>query len=82
MGTAGATDVVDFALQLLPSLLETKRRPAAQRFSIDGYVSVERRGNVDALLPGELAHDDDVCAQKALSDLNRDHPEATARNSK
>jgi hypothetical protein len=68
VGTAGATDVIDFALQLLPSLLETKRRPAAQRFSIDGYVSVERRGNVDALLPGELAHDDDVFAQKALSD--------------
>jgi hypothetical protein len=68
VGAAGATDVVDFALQLLPSLLETKRRPAAQRFSIDGYVSVERRGNVDALLPGELAHDDDVFEQKALSD--------------
>ncbi len=68
VGTAGATDVVDFSLQLLPSLLETKRRPAAQRFSIDGYVSVERRGNLDALLPGELAHDDDVFEQKALSD--------------
>ena len=44
VGTAGAADVVDFSLQLLPSLLETKRRPAAQRFSIDGYASVERRG--------------------------------------
>ncbi len=64
----GATEVVDFSLQLLPSLLETKRRPSAQRFSIDGYVSVERRGNVDALLPGELAHDEDVFVQKALSD--------------
>jgi hypothetical protein len=68
VGTSGATEVVDFSLQLLPSLLETKRRPAAQRFSVDGYVSVERRGNVDALLPSELAHDDDVFAQKALSD--------------
>ena len=68
VGAAGATDVVDFSLQLLPSLLETKRRPAAQRFSIDGYVSIERRGNADALLPGELAHDDDVFEQKALSD--------------
>jgi len=68
VGAAGATDVVDFSLQLLPSLLETKRRPAAQRFSIDGYASVERRGNVDALLPGELAHDDDVFVQKVLSD--------------
>ena len=44
VGTAGAADVVDFSLQLMPSLLETKRRPGAQRFSIDGYASVERRG--------------------------------------
>jgi hypothetical protein len=68
VGTAGAADVVDFSLQLMPSLLETKRRPAAQRFSIDGYASVERRGHVDTLLPVELAHDDEVFTQKALSD--------------
>src|SRR5436190_2831719 len=68
VGTAGAADVIDFSLQLMPSLLETKRRPGAQRFSIDGYASVERRGNVDALLPSELAHDDDVFVLKALSD--------------
>jgi hypothetical protein len=66
--TAGVADVVDFSLELLPSLLETKRRPSAQRFSIDGYASVERRGNPDALLPGELAHDDEVFELKALSD--------------
>jgi hypothetical protein len=68
VGGAGVADVVDFSLQLLPSLLETKRRGAAQLFSIDGYASVERRGNVDALLPGELAHDDEMFALKALSD--------------
>ena len=45
-----------------------KRQPGAQRFSIDGFASVERRGNVDALLPSELAHDDDVFVLKALSD--------------
>jgi hypothetical protein len=68
VSTAGVADVVDFSLQLLPSVLETKRRPAAQRFSIDGYASVERRGNPDALLPGELAHDDEMFELKALSD--------------
>jgi hypothetical protein len=66
--TPGVADVVDFSLQLLPSLLETKRRPSAQRFSIDGYASVERRGHFDALLPGELAHDDEVFGLKALTD--------------
>ena len=34
----------DFSLQLLPSLLETKRAAAVQRFAVDGYASVERRG--------------------------------------
>ncbi len=68
VGTTGAADVIDFSLQLIPSLLETKRRTAAQSFSIDGYASVERRGNIDALLPGELAHDDDLFLLKALSD--------------
>jgi hypothetical protein len=66
--TTGVADVVDFSLQLLPSLLETKRRPSAQRFSIDGYASVERRGNPDALLPSELAHDEEVFALKSISD--------------
>jgi hypothetical protein len=68
VSTSGVADVVDFSLQLLPSLLETKRRAAAQRFSIDGYASVERRGNVDAILPSELAHDDDMFLLKMLSD--------------
>jgi hypothetical protein len=68
VGATGVADVVDFSLQLLPSLLETKRRAAAQLFSIDGYASVERRGHLDALLPGELAHDEETFNLKALSD--------------
>jgi hypothetical protein len=68
LGRAGIADVVDFCLQLLPSLLETKRHGSPQRFSVDGYASVERRGAVDALLPSELAHDDEVFAVRALSD--------------
>ncbi len=68
VGAIGSADIVDFSLQLLPSLLETKRRRSVQRFSIDGYASIERRGSIDALLPSELAHDEDVFTQKALSD--------------
>jgi hypothetical protein len=68
VSATGVADVVDFSLELLPSILETKRRPAAQRFSIDGYASIERRGNLDTLLPSELAHDDEVFGLKALSD--------------
>jgi hypothetical protein len=68
VGASGVADIVDFSLQLLPSLLETKRRRSVQRFSIDGYASIERRGAIDALLPSELAHDEEVFAQKALAD--------------
>jgi hypothetical protein len=68
VGAIGSADIVDFSLQLLPSLLETKRRRSVQRFAIDGYASIERRGPLDALLPGELAHDEEVFALKALSD--------------
>ncbi len=68
VGNIGAADVVDFSLQLLPSLLETKRRRSVQRFSIDGYASIERRGSPDALLPSELAHDEETLTLKMLSD--------------
>ena len=68
VGSIGSADIVDFSLQLLPSLLETKRRRSVQRFAIDGYASIERRGTVDALLPSELAHDEEVFTQKALAD--------------
>src|SRR6185369_2861423 len=55
-------------LQLLPSVLETKRRRSVQRFAIDGYASIERRGSIDALLPSELAHDEEAFTLKVLSD--------------
>jgi hypothetical protein len=67
-GRAGIGDVADFCLQLLPSLLETKRTGAPQRFAVDGYASVERRGAPHALLPSELALDEEMFAQRALSD--------------
>jgi hypothetical protein len=66
--TIGAGQIADFSLQLLPSLLETKRAAAVQRFAVDGYASVERRGSVDAILPSELAHEPDTFAQRALGD--------------
>src|SRR5262249_28265724 len=68
MNTPAAGRAVDFSLQMLPSILETKRSTSAQRFAIDGYSSVERRGSIDSLLPSEMAHDADSFAYKVLSD--------------
>jgi hypothetical protein len=54
-----ANDVVNFSLDLLPSVLETKRAGGQQAFSVDGYSGVERRGSIDSLVLSELAYDAD-----------------------
>ena len=55
-----ANDVVNFSLDLLPSILETKRASGQQRFSVDGYSGVARRGSLDSLVLSELAFDADL----------------------
>lgn len=55
-----ASDVVNFSLDLMPSVLETRRASGVQTFSADGYASIERQGHPDSLLPGELCQDDDL----------------------
>ena len=63
-----ANDVVNFSLDLLPSVLETKRSSGVQSFSVDGYASIERRGNVDALILTEFAYDEDYFERKVIDD--------------
>lgn len=57
-------DVIDFSLELLPSLLEVRREMGQQTFGIDGYASIERVGNIDNLVLTQLAFDDDVFEQR------------------
>jgi len=63
-GSNDANDVVNFSLDLLPSVLETKRASGVQTFSVDGYASVERTGHIDQLILSEMAFDDEVFWQK------------------
>jgi hypothetical protein len=56
----GANDVVNFSLDLLPSVLETKRASGQQVFSVDGYSGVDRQGSIDSLVLSELAFDQEV----------------------
>ncbi len=58
--SAQANDVVNFSLDLLPSVLETRRAGGRQTFSVDGYAGVERRGTLDSLVLSELAFDPDL----------------------
>jgi hypothetical protein len=66
--SAEANDVVNFSLELLPSVLETKRASGVQTFSVDGYASVERRGNLDSLILTEFAYDEDLFERKVVDD--------------
>jgi hypothetical protein len=55
-----AHDIANFSLDLIPSVLETKKSSGVQTFSVDGYASIETQGNLDNVLPTELAFDDDM----------------------
>jgi hypothetical protein len=66
--SAEANDVVNFSLELLPSVLETKRASGVQTFAVDGYASIERRGNLDSLMLSEFAYDDDLFERKVIDD--------------
>ena len=66
LGSPEANDVANFSLELLPSVLETKRASGVQTFAVDGYASIERKGNVDSLMLTELAYDREIFEQKVL----------------
>lgn len=66
LGTPEASDIANFSLDLLPSVLETKRASGSQTFAVDGYASLERKGNIDSLMLSELAYDDDIFEQKVV----------------
>jgi hypothetical protein len=66
--SAEANDVVNFSLELLPSVLETKRASGVQSFAVDGYASIERRGNLDSLMLTEFAYDEDLFERKVIDD--------------
>jgi hypothetical protein len=63
-----ANGVVNFSMELLPSVLETRRQSGVQTFSIDGYASIERAGSIDSIVLTEFAYDDDIFMQKVIDD--------------
>ncbi len=61
-----ANDVVNFSLDILPSVLESRRGGGQQVFSVDGYSGVVARGPLDSLVLTELAYDDELFEQRFL----------------
>lgn len=66
LGSPEAHDVANFSLELLPSVLETRKTNAVQAYAVDGYASIERKGNVDSLVLSELAYDREIFEQKVV----------------
>jgi hypothetical protein len=66
LGSPEAHDVANFSLDLLPSVLETRRATGVQTFAVDGYASLERRGNVDSMVLSELAYPKEIFDQKVI----------------
>ncbi|MFO0762028.1 MAG: hypothetical protein U0359_36650 [Byssovorax sp.] len=52
-----ANDIVNFSLEILPSVLETKTRPAAGTSASFGYSGLGTRGSIDSMVLTELAWD-------------------------
>jgi hypothetical protein len=66
LGSPEANDAANFSLDLLPSVLETRRARGVQTFAVDGYASIERKGNIDSLVLSELAYDREIFEQKIV----------------
>lgn len=78
LGSLQANDVVNFSLELLPAVLETKRRKAPGTWAVGGYQGLARRGSLDSMVLTELAWDDDELARRMIDDEVLYHARETA----
>jgi len=68
LGAPEANDVVDFSLEILPSVLESKARPAASTHAAYGYSGLARKGSIDGLVLTELAWDEHELMRRMADD--------------
>ena len=66
MSSPSANDVVNFSLEILPSVLESKQRPGLTTRAGEGLGGIGTRGNLDALVLSELAWDNDDFVRRVL----------------
>jgi hypothetical protein len=68
LGAPEANDVVDFSLEILPSVLESKTRPGASSHAAFGYAGLNRKGSIDSLVLTELAWDEQELMRRLIDD--------------
>jgi hypothetical protein len=63
-----AFEVVRFALEILPSVLETKPVPGASTHAASGLSGIGTRGSIDSLVLTELAWDEEEFLRRIIDD--------------
>ncbi len=66
ISSPAANDVVNFSLELLPSILETRRNATTSAFAAHGYAGVGGKGSLDSLVLTELAWEEAEFARRFL----------------
>jgi hypothetical protein len=66
MSSPSANDIVNFSLELLPSVLETRRSHATGTHAVHGYAGIGSKGSLDSMVLTELAWDDDEFARRLI----------------
>jgi hypothetical protein len=66
LNSPSANDIVNFSLELLPSILETHRAHAAGTHAVHGYAGVGRKGSIDSMVLTELAWDQEELARRMV----------------
>ncbi|HEY8041780.1 MAG TPA: hypothetical protein VIF15_18375 [Polyangiaceae bacterium] len=66
LSSPAANDIVNFSLELLPSVLETHRSHAAGTHAVHGYAGVGRKGSLDSMVLTELAWDEEELARRMV----------------
>ena len=66
ISSPAANDIVNFSLELLPSVLETHRAKATGTHAVHGYAGLGNKGSLDSLVLTELAWDDDEFARRMI----------------
>jgi hypothetical protein len=66
ISSPSANDIVNFSLELLPSVLETRRTKSTGTHAVHGYAGVGRKGSLDSMVLTELAWDDEELARRMV----------------
>jgi hypothetical protein len=66
ISSPAANDIVNFSLELLPSVLETHRTNATGTHAVHGYAGIGSKGSLDSLVLTELAWDEAEFARRTI----------------